>query len=98
MKGLLYCLLATSYLFSFVLGDLYLHQPRGSNNRLTESSATRANGNRLFDSQVGPAVVKSSNCLKLLSFVTCCMKMMPYVILFVVTCSDNLTTLMKIRL
>jgi hypothetical protein len=31
--------------------DLYMHQPRGSNNRLNERSANRNNGNRLFDSQ-----------------------------------------------
>jgi hypothetical protein len=31
--------------------DVYMHNPRGSNNRLNEASATRANGNRLFDSQ-----------------------------------------------
>ena len=32
-------------------GDVYLHYPRGSNNRLNEKSAARNNGNRLFDSQ-----------------------------------------------
>jgi hypothetical protein len=32
--------------------DIYLHNPRGSNNRLNEKSATRKNNNRLFDSQV----------------------------------------------
>ncbi|XP_048739300.1 protein DD3-3-like isoform X2 [Ostrea edulis] len=31
--------------------DLYLHMPRGSNNRLNEATATRANANRVFDSQ-----------------------------------------------
>lgn len=34
-----------------VLGDVYFHNPRGSNNRLNEQSAERANANRLFDSQ-----------------------------------------------
>jgi len=34
-----------------VSGDVYMHMPRGSNNRLNEQSANRANGNRLFDSQ-----------------------------------------------
>ena len=33
-------------------GDVYMHSPRGSNNRLNERSANRNNGNRLFDSQV----------------------------------------------
>ena len=31
--------------------DVYMHMPRGSNNRLNEKSTGRANGNRLFDSQ-----------------------------------------------
>jgi len=32
-------------------GDVYMQNPRGSNNRLNERSAQRTNGNRLFDSQ-----------------------------------------------
>jgi len=35
------------------LSDVYLHIPRGSNNRLDENSANRKNANRMFDSQVG---------------------------------------------
>eukprot|EP00117_Sycon_ciliatum_P009216 scpid102889/ scgid11602/ Protein DD3-3 len=31
--------------------DCYMHNPRGSNNRLNERSANRKNGNRVFDSQ-----------------------------------------------
>lgn len=31
--------------------DCYMHNPRGSNNRLNEKSANRGNANRLFDSQ-----------------------------------------------
>lgn len=31
--------------------DTYMQYPRGSNNRLNEQTATRTNGNRLFDSQ-----------------------------------------------
>ena len=31
--------------------DCYMHNPRGSNNRLNEKSANRDNANRLFDSQ-----------------------------------------------
>ncbi|XP_078001277.1 protein DD3-3-like [Glandiceps talaboti] len=42
---LLAALLAMSH------ADIYLHNPRGSNNRLNEQSATRTNGNRVFDSQ-----------------------------------------------
>jgi len=34
-----------------VQADIYLHNPRGSNDRLNEKSANRANANRLFDSQ-----------------------------------------------
>eukprot|EP00457_Paulinella_chromatophora_P003789 gb/GEZN01003797.1/.p1 GENE.gb/GEZN01003797.1/~~gb/GEZN01003797.1/.p1 ORF type:complete len:655 (-),score=44.46 gb/GEZN01003797.1/:106-2070(-) len=34
-----------------VSADLYLHNPRGSNNRLAEEDANRNNGDRLFDSQ-----------------------------------------------
>ena len=33
-------------------GDCYMHNPRGSNNRLNERSANRDNANRMFDSQV----------------------------------------------
>ena len=33
------------------LADVYLHNPRGSNNRLDEAERERANANRLFDSQ-----------------------------------------------
>ena len=33
------------------MGDIYLHHPRGSNNRLNEENTNRRNGNRLFDSQ-----------------------------------------------
>lgn len=45
----LLCLLGA---LSLVLGDVYMHNPRGSNNRLNERSANRRNANRLFDSQV----------------------------------------------
>ncbi|XP_052266868.1 protein DD3-3-like isoform X2 [Dreissena polymorpha] len=34
-----------------VHGDIYLHTPRGSNNRLNENGRGRAKANRLFDSQ-----------------------------------------------
>lgn len=40
--------------FTFVglaFGDVYMHNPRGSNDRLNERSANRDNGDRLFDSQ-----------------------------------------------
>ena len=38
--------------FSVALSDTYMHNPRGSNNRLNERSANRQNANRLFNSQV----------------------------------------------
>jgi len=37
--------------FSVGLADLYMHYPKGCNNRLNEQSANRANANRCFDSQ-----------------------------------------------
>ncbi|XP_047146467.1 protein DD3-3 isoform X1 [Hydra vulgaris] len=37
--------------YSLVTADVYLHNPRGSNDRLDESGRERDNGNRLFDSQ-----------------------------------------------
>ena len=46
----LFCLLCA--LFAVVLSDTYMHNPRGSNNRLKERSANRQNANRLFNSQV----------------------------------------------
>lgn len=48
----IFCLCA---LFALALGDTYLHNPRGSNNRLNERSANRNNANRLFNSQVSRA-------------------------------------------
>ena len=47
-------LLLTFLLLSlhWVLGDVYMHNPRGSNNRLNGRGANRQNANRLFDSQV----------------------------------------------
>jgi len=59
-------LLATILLFcvAYVAADLYMHNPRGSNDRLDEANTNRNNGNRLFDSQnnakggycIGPAM------------------------------------------
>ena len=34
-----------------VRGDIYMHNPRGSNNRLDEQNANRQTPNRVFDSQ-----------------------------------------------
>jgi len=38
-------------IIALVAGDLYLHNPRGSNDRLNEANTNRNNGNRMFDSQ-----------------------------------------------
>jgi hypothetical protein len=38
-------------IFALVKADLYLHNPRGSNNRCDERTNDRNNANRLFDSQ-----------------------------------------------
>jgi len=38
-------------IIAIVTADLYLHNPRGSNDRLNEANTNRNNGNRLFDSQ-----------------------------------------------
>lgn len=43
--------LALVLLVSLAAADVYMHNPRGSNNRLNERSANRNNGNRMFDSQ-----------------------------------------------
>jgi len=43
--------IAVAILQVAVRGDLYLHNPKGSNNRLNEASANRQNANRCFDSQ-----------------------------------------------
>lgn len=40
-----------SYLFMFASADVYLHNPRGNNNRCDEISNNRRNANRLFDSE-----------------------------------------------
>jgi hypothetical protein len=39
------------YGISFVLGDVYMHNPRGSNNKLFEQSNTVTNNQRLYDSE-----------------------------------------------
>lgn len=41
----------SSFFNDVVLGDVYMHNPRGSNNRNCEENENRNNGNRLFDSQ-----------------------------------------------
>lgn len=44
-------LVVLSTLLSVAISDIYLHSPRGSNNRLDDENRDRNNGNRLFDSQ-----------------------------------------------
>ena len=43
--------LFTTHFLQLSLQDIYMHNPRGSNNRLNERGRNRNNGNRLFDSQ-----------------------------------------------
>jgi hypothetical protein len=53
-----------AFLVAYAAADLYMHNPRGSNDRLNEANNNRNNANRLFDSQnnakggycVGPAM------------------------------------------
>lgn len=45
-------LLLTAFLVSSPSNaDIYMHNPRGSNNRLDEATRQRATNNRLFDSE-----------------------------------------------
>jgi hypothetical protein len=48
---MLYSFSAICFLIASAFADVYLHLPRGSNNRLNEAAANRNNANRLFDSQ-----------------------------------------------
>ena len=52
MQATILLAITCSLLLESVFCDVYLHSPRGSNNRLNEKSATRNNNNRLFNSQV----------------------------------------------
>jgi len=47
----MYNYLCLFLLISLAYGDLYMHNPRGSNNRLNEQNAEREDGDRMFDSQ-----------------------------------------------
>lgn len=48
-------------LFGQCFADIYLHIPRGSNNRLNEKTGNRKNANRVFDSQVKKNVIYFTN-------------------------------------
>jgi hypothetical protein len=45
------CLAVFLLFVAYAACDLYMHNPRGSNDRLNEANTNRNNGNRLFDSQ-----------------------------------------------
>lgn len=47
----LLALLSIAFVIDCATADVYLHSPRGSNNRLNEQNVNRDNNNRLFDSQ-----------------------------------------------
>ena len=62
MKQTLLFLLTNTLL---VFGDVYLHNPRGNNNRCDERSNNRNNANRLFDSQNNAAGGYAITCNRL---------------------------------
>lgn len=45
------CFILSIVSLASVYGDIYLHNPRGSNNRLDEAGRERNNKNRMFDSE-----------------------------------------------
>ena len=49
-------------LISYVSGDIYLHNPRGNNNRCDRRTNDRRNANRLFDSQNNAAGGYAAPC------------------------------------
>ena len=56
LKKLILCIIILlvekwTYTNDLVTADIYLHNPRGSNNRLDEQGRDRDNANRMFDSQ-----------------------------------------------
>lgn len=51
MRLLLGCLISAAVV-ALCNADIYMHNPRGCNNRLNEPRATRQTNNRVFDSQV----------------------------------------------
>ena len=51
-----------SLLINTVYSDVYLHNPRGNNNRCDERSNDRNNANRLFDSQNNAAGGYAVSC------------------------------------
>jgi hypothetical protein len=52
MENIILLSLIALVFFEPTLQDIYLHNPRGSNNRLNEKTANRQNANRVFDSEV----------------------------------------------
>ena len=48
---ILFLFLFLNTALEYVVGDSYLHNPRGSNNKLSENNNNVDNANRLFDSQ-----------------------------------------------
>jgi hypothetical protein len=53
MRNKFFILLLVSVVFiQSTYQDVYLHNPRGSNNRLNENTPDRKHNNRVFDSQV----------------------------------------------
>lgn len=59
-----YILVVVATLVAVNMADIYMHNPRGSNNRLNERSANRRNANRAFDSQVFVAAYSTDTLLE----------------------------------
>ena len=47
-----WCFLSLCVFVHHIRGDVFLHVPRGSNNRLNTAGTNRRNADRVFDSQV----------------------------------------------
>ena len=65
-------------LLDIINGDIYLHNPRGSNNRCDRRTNDRANANRLFDSQNNAAGGYAIPCDRIDSDNINCYKMQYY--------------------
>jgi len=63
---------------NIINGDIYLHNPRGSNNRCDRRTNDRANANRLFDSQNNAAGGYAISCDRINSDNIKCYKMQYY--------------------
>lgn len=56
MKLVFFVVAIVASLLALSSADMYMQNPRGSNNRLNENSANRRTANRMFDSQVSRGI------------------------------------------